>query len=88
MPIDAKLAQLRSKIQAYGKESLGELLYALAEGAQVVSGNQRIRIYLEDLTTGALSCVHATRENVTLRISFDNSPVACTQENCQMISVA
>ncbi|HPX61347.1 MAG TPA: GPMC system transcriptional regulator [Deltaproteobacteria bacterium] len=62
MPIDAKLAQLRSKIQAYGKESLGELLYALAEGAQVVSGNQRIRIYLEDLTTGALSCVHATGE--------------------------
>ncbi|MBI2354659.1 MAG: sigma 54-interacting transcriptional regulator [Deltaproteobacteria bacterium] len=59
MPIDTRLAALRAKVAGYGKENQGELLYALAEGAQLLSGNERVRIYLEDLTRGALSCVHA-----------------------------
>ena len=50
MPLDTLLAPLRSKIITYGKENQGEMLYALAEGAQLLSGNQRVRIYLEDLT--------------------------------------
>jgi hypothetical protein len=60
MPIDNRLAVLRTKVANYGKENQGELLYALAEGAMLLSGSERVRIYLEDLTRGALSCVHAT----------------------------
>lgn len=60
MQVDSKLDALRHKIATYGKENQGELLYALAEGAQLLSGSERIRIYLEDLTRGALSCVLAT----------------------------
>lgn len=63
---------LRAKILNYGKENLGELLYALAEGASRLSGSDRIRIYLEDLTRGALTCVHATGPHAarTLETSF------------------
>jgi transcriptional regulator with GAF, ATPase, and Fis domain len=60
MPIDTRLGALRAKIAAYGKENQGELLYALAEGARLLSGSGRVRIYLEDLTRGALSCAYAT----------------------------
>ncbi|MBK5276425.1 MAG: GPMC system transcriptional regulator [Desulfuromonadales bacterium] len=60
MPTDSRITRLRAKIGAYGKENQGELLYALAEGARLLSGSERIRIYLEDLTRGVLSCVHAT----------------------------
>ena len=38
MPIDMRLAALRVKIAAYGKENQGELLYALAEGARLCRG--------------------------------------------------
>ncbi|HEY3307352.1 MAG TPA: GPMC system transcriptional regulator [Desulfuromonadaceae bacterium] len=60
MAIDTQLASLRTKVVNYGKENQGELLYALAEGAKLLSGSERIRIYLEDLTRGKLSCVYAT----------------------------
>ena len=60
MPIDTRLAALRAKMSGYGKENQGELLYGLAEGARLLSGSEQIRIYLEDLTRGALSCAHAT----------------------------
>lgn len=60
MPVESSLAALRTKIANYGKENQGELLYALAKGTQLLSGSDRVRIYLEDLTRGALSCVHAT----------------------------
>jgi len=60
MPLDSLLSPLRSKIVTYGKENQGELLYALAEGAQLLSDRERVRIYLEDLTRGALSCAHTT----------------------------
>jgi len=60
MPVDAKLGALKSKISGYGKENQGELLHALAAGATLLSGSELIRIYLEDLTRGGLSCVLAT----------------------------
>jgi len=79
MPLEAMFTPLRAKIVTYGKENQGELLYCLAEGAQLASGNDRIRIYLEDLTRGALSCAYATarisREIKALTFSlvqFDN----------------
>ena len=60
---DTTLSALRAKIPNYGKENLGELLYSLAEGAGVLSAGNNSRIYLEDLTRGALTCAHATGEN-------------------------
>lgn len=60
MPITSRLKEFQTAIAAYGKENLGELLYALAENAIQLSGCEQIRIYLEDLTRGALTCVHAT----------------------------
>lgn len=58
--VGEQIQSLRAKITTYGKENQGELLYALAEGAEVLSGCKRIRIYLEDLTRGSLACVLAT----------------------------
>jgi transcriptional regulator with GAF, ATPase, and Fis domain len=60
MPITSRFKEFQTAIAAYGKENLGELLYALAENANQLSGCAQVRIYLEDLTRGALTCVHAT----------------------------
>lgn len=57
--VKSRLAQLREKIGGYAKENLEEMLFAVAEGARLVSGRERVRIYLEDLTRGALSCAYA-----------------------------
>jgi len=65
MAVNVRINELRAKIAAYGKENQGELLYALAEGAQLISGCEQVRIYLEDLTRGALTCLHATGRRVT-----------------------
>src|SRR6185369_3055351 len=61
--IQTQLAQLREKIAGFGKENLEEMLHAVAEGARLVTGRERIRIYLEDLTRGALSCAYACGAN-------------------------
>lgn len=66
MTATSRIAELRAKITAYGKENQGELLYALAEGAQLIAGCEQTRIYLEDLTRGALTCAHATGQRVAL----------------------
>jgi transcriptional regulator with GAF, ATPase, and Fis domain len=60
MSITSKLEDLRVKMSGYGKENQGELLYGLTEGAKLLTGADQVRIYLEDLTCGALSCAHAT----------------------------
>ncbi len=60
MPITSRFKEFKTAIAAYGKENLGELLYALAENATQLSGREQVRIYLEDLTRGTLTCVHAT----------------------------
>ncbi len=60
---DAALQELRSKVASYGKENQAELLYVLAEGVRLVSGLNRVRIYLEDLVDGALSCAAASGPN-------------------------
>jgi len=56
--IDQELARLGDKIASYGKENLEETLHLVAEGARLVSSHERVRIYLEDLTRGALSCAY------------------------------
>lgn len=60
MLFTSRFKEFQTAIAAYGKENLGELLYALAENATQLSGCEQVRIYLEDLTRGALTCVHAT----------------------------
>jgi transcriptional regulator with GAF, ATPase, and Fis domain len=60
MPIPSRFKEFQTAIASYGKENLGELLYALAENATELSKSEQIRVYLEDLTRGTLTCVHAT----------------------------
>lgn len=59
MSQDLFLHGLRVKVAGYGKENLTELLYVLAEGVSYISGLGRVRIYVEDLIAGTLSCVYA-----------------------------
>ena len=54
------LARIVERIAGFGKENLEEILHGLAEGIKLVAGRERIRIYLEDLTRGALSCAYAS----------------------------
>ena len=60
MPIPSRFKEFQTSIASYGKENLGELLYALAENATELSKSEQVRVYLEDLTRGTLTCVHAT----------------------------
>lgn len=60
VPITARLKEFQNAISVYGKENLGELLYALTENAKQLTGYAQIRIYLEDLTRGSLVCAHAS----------------------------
>ena len=57
---DDHINQLRDKINNYGKENLEEMLFSAADGVQHITGCERIRVYLEDLTRGALSCLYAS----------------------------
>ena len=59
-PAGDDFLRFQEKIVRYGKENLDEILFATAEGIQLVSGRERVRIYLEDLTGGTLSCVYAS----------------------------
>ncbi|KAF0221000.1 MAG: putative GAF sensor [Geobacteraceae bacterium] len=58
--IKSQLAHLRDKIAGFGKENMEEMLHATAEGIRLVTGRERARIYLEDLTKGALSCAYTS----------------------------
>ncbi len=48
-----------NKIEGFGKENLEEILYLLTGAIQQIAGRGHCRIYLEDLTEGALSCMGA-----------------------------
>lgn len=63
MPKSFAFEGLREKILNLGKENLDEMLHALATGITDGAGDCTVRIYLEDLTKGALSCAHATGDN-------------------------
>ncbi len=55
-----QIARLTQKIVAYDKENLDEMLFAAGEGVRLIADTDNVRIYLEDLTRGALSCVYAS----------------------------
>ena len=59
-PLNATLALLRDKINSFDKENLEEMLHSLAEGIRLLAERERVRIYLEDLTRGALACASAS----------------------------
>ncbi|WP_224984378.1 GPMC system transcriptional regulator [Geomonas agri] len=56
---ELQLKTLGDRIASFGKENLDEMLHLVGEGARLVSDQERVRIYLEDLTRGALSCAFA-----------------------------
>jgi len=58
--VTPQLVRILGRIAGYGKENLEEILHSLAEGVKLVSERERLRIYLEDLTRGALSCAYAS----------------------------
>ena len=58
--LNSHLSQLRDKITGFGKENLEEMLHVLADGITQTANGATVRIYLEDLTRGALSCAFAT----------------------------
>jgi len=61
------LARLQEKIGNYDKENLEEMLFAVAEGIYLVTRRKLVRIYLEDLTGGALSCAYTSHPAAAVR---------------------
>ena len=59
-PSSQQIEQIINQIQDFGKENLEEILHKLIEGVQILAGGGRCRIYLEDLTMGALTCTATT----------------------------
>lgn len=47
------------RFETFGKENLEEVLHLLTSAIQQITGRRHCRIYLEDLTEGALSCMGA-----------------------------
>lgn len=60
MPQFKSLPGLKDKIRDFGKENLDEMLHALATGIMETAPECTVRIYLEDLTKGALVCAYAS----------------------------
>ena len=54
------ISRLQDKIGNYGKENLEEMLFTAAEGIMLVADRKLVRIYLEDLTGGTLTCVYTS----------------------------
>ncbi|MCL2760694.1 MAG: GPMC system transcriptional regulator [Desulfuromonadales bacterium] len=55
-----KSVAIREKIKRMGKESLDEVLHEVGAWINSVTSDCKVRIYLEDLTKGALSCGYAS----------------------------
>ncbi|MCF6267413.1 MAG: GPMC system transcriptional regulator [Desulfuromusa sp.] len=73
-PAPQQIEQIIGNIQEFGKENLEEILHKLIEGIQTLAGGGNCRIYLEDLTMGALTCAAATGRDI-LRIQNNSSPI-------------
>jgi hypothetical protein len=52
--------ELIAKINNYSKENVEEILHVLTIGINRITRLNRCRVYLEDLTSGTLTCVIAT----------------------------
>ncbi len=58
--VASRLALLSQKIRSYGKENIEDILHVALEAVNLVTRLNRCRIYLEDLTSGSLSCAAVT----------------------------
>jgi transcriptional regulator with GAF, ATPase, and Fis domain len=81
------------RIEGFGKENLEEILHLLSGGIQQLSGSGHCRIYLEDLTEGALCCMAAVGGDVeqlrksTFAINNDNFLVSRVYQQQQEASI-
>ncbi len=74
-PTYQQIEQISELIQEFGKENLEEILHRLLEGIQLLTGGTGYcRIYLEDLSMGALTCA-ATSSGDTLQDKNNLSPI-------------
>ncbi len=55
-----RLESLTGKICSYGKENLDDILHVMVEAINLISRQDRCRIYLEDFTNGSLTCAEAS----------------------------
>lgn len=56
----AVLNEQSAKVRNYSKENLADILHTLGEAVPLLTGLSRCRLYLEDLTSGTLTCGLAT----------------------------
>jgi len=54
------LAEQVDKILGFNKENLADILHVIGESVPLLTGLSRCRLYLEDLTSGTLTCSLAT----------------------------
>ena len=73
-----QIEELIDLIQDFGKENLEEILHKLLEGVQILADGGHCRIYLEDLTMGAITCA-ATTGGDTLPQQKNFSPINNSQ---------
>ena len=73
-PVPQQIEQIINDIQEFGKENLEEILHKLIGGVQILTSRGYCRIYLEDLTMGALNCAAATNGDI-LHIQNNFSPI-------------
>ena len=73
-----QIEELIDLIQDFGKENLEEILHKLLEGVQILADGGHCRIYLEDLTMGAITCAAATGGD-TLHQQMNFSPINNSQ---------
>jgi len=57
--IEQSLRDIARRIAQFGKEGLDEMLHLLLGAAGLATGVSHLRLYLEDLTSGSLSCFAA-----------------------------
>ena len=78
MGFPARVEEYLQRIKSYGKENLADILHEIGEAVPFISRQSRFRLYLEDLTEGALSCMGAAGgeiervRQVTFAINDDN----------------
>lgn len=95
--INAQLSLLTEKLNAYGKESLDDILHVLVKAVQTITGRNICRVYLEDLTSGSLACALATgQQAMAIReksfpinnVEYPVSQVYRTHEEQQLSNMA
>src|SRR4051812_34082775 len=55
-----EISRLIARIHSLGKENLEEMLHLSGDGIRLITSRDRVRIYVEDLTSGGLVCAYAS----------------------------